>query len=53
MAKILVSNLSTVRLGDLQRNGSVMISVIINSWKFWMGSVTVHGGIYSVCAVVW
>ena len=33
MGNISVSNLSIVRLGSLQRNGSVMITVIVSSWK--------------------
>ena len=45
MVKISVSNLSTFRLGDLQKNWIVMITVIISSWKLWIKSVTVRGGI--------
>ena len=40
LSVVSVSNLSTFRLGDLQKNWIVMITVIISSWKLWIKSVT-------------
>ena len=43
MGNISLSNLSIVRLGNLERNGSVMITVIVSSWKLWIKGVIFHG----------